>query len=211
MQQWNPVICAWMADFFENIHLHSIKQPHSSPCKALKSSFGEGNSSLRQAKDYWLYYWMIILTSEGDEIERWKTRQYQEDWAVAILEGIFWIMKCISQATIMVPDTVHTVYHCIIKHLMDWIMCLLQHHSRIDKFNQHWVMIPPYPGFARLSKPYSQGTQWSGKEMKAHGCVIVPVLVANLSNPLVRQRNPFTEALFWVKNVVRFHHMVQYW
>jgi len=39
MQQCYPVICAWMADYFEIIHLHSIKQPHCPGCEAPKSSF----------------------------------------------------------------------------------------------------------------------------------------------------------------------------
>jgi len=45
MRQCYPVICAWTADYFENIDLHSIKQPYCPVCEALKSSFGEGNSS----------------------------------------------------------------------------------------------------------------------------------------------------------------------
>jgi len=45
MRQCYPVICAWTADYFANIHLHSIKQPHCPVCEAPKSLFGEGNSS----------------------------------------------------------------------------------------------------------------------------------------------------------------------
>jgi len=38
MRQCFPVICAWMADYFKNIHLHLIKQPHCPVCEAPKSS-----------------------------------------------------------------------------------------------------------------------------------------------------------------------------
>jgi hypothetical protein len=55
MWQWYPVICAWMADCLENIHLHSVKQPHCGVYQTPKSSFGEENSSLWQLKDDWLY------------------------------------------------------------------------------------------------------------------------------------------------------------
>jgi len=68
----------------------------------------------------------------------------------------------------------------------------------------------PYPGFARFNKPYSQVTQWSGKEMKALRRVIVPVLTATLLNPSASQRIPFTEALLCVKNFVYFNLMAQY-
>jgi hypothetical protein len=56
MRQCYPVICAWTADYCENINLHSIKQPHCAVCEAPKSSFGEGNSSSWQLRDYRLYF-----------------------------------------------------------------------------------------------------------------------------------------------------------
>jgi hypothetical protein len=71
-------------------------------------------------------------------------------------------------------------------------------------------MMPPDPGFARFNQPYSQVTQWSGKEMKALGGGIDPVFVATLLNPLASQRIPFTEALLCVKNLVYFHLTAQY-
>jgi len=56
-------------------------------------------------------------------------------------------MKCISPRTIIVPDILHTIFLGMIKHLMDWAMLFLEQHSRIDKFNQLWALMPPYPGF----------------------------------------------------------------
>jgi len=119
-------------------------------------------------------------------------------------------MKCISPMTIIVPDILHTVYLGMLKHLMDRVTSFLEQHSRIDKFNQLWAIMPPYLGFARLNKPYSQVTQWSGKEIKALGCVIVRVSMATLLNPSASQRIPLTEALLCGKNLVYFHIMEQY-
>jgi len=76
-------------------------------------------------------------------------------------------MKCISPTTIIVHNILDTVYLGMFKHLMDWVMSFLEQHSRIDKFNKCWVIMPPYPGFARFNMRYSQLTQWSGTEMKA--------------------------------------------
>jgi hypothetical protein len=70
MRQWYPIICAWTADYFENIYLHSIKQPHYPVCEAPKSSFGEGNSSLWQLRDYRLYFQKMIHATQGDETGR---------------------------------------------------------------------------------------------------------------------------------------------
>jgi len=109
-------------------------------------------------------------------------------------------MKCISPTTIIVPDILHSVYLSMLQHLMDWVLSFLEQHSRMITLNLLWAMMPPYPGFARFNKPYSQVTQWSGKEMKALRGVIVPVFTATLLNPSASQRIPFTEALLCVKN-----------
>jgi len=90
-------------------------------------------------------------------------------------------------------------------------MSVLEQHSRIDKFHQLWAMIPPHPGFARLNKPDCQVTQWSGKEVKALEHVRVPVFAVTHSNPSVRQRLSFTQALLCIKNLVYFDRMGWYW
>jgi hypothetical protein len=53
MGQCCHAISAWMADYFENIHLHSLKKPYYLVCNTQKSSFGEGNSLLWHLRDYW--------------------------------------------------------------------------------------------------------------------------------------------------------------
>jgi len=63
MRQCHPVICAWTADYFENIHLHSVKQPHCPVCEAPKFLFGEWNSSLWQLRDNRQYCQKMILVT----------------------------------------------------------------------------------------------------------------------------------------------------
>jgi len=78
MWQCYPDICLWMADYFENIHLHSIKQPYCPVSEAPKLSIAEGDSSSWQLGDYRLYFQKIILATLGDETERWDARQYPD-------------------------------------------------------------------------------------------------------------------------------------
>jgi hypothetical protein len=210
MLQCYPVICAWRADYFENIHWHSIEQPDCPVCKAPKSSFPEWNSSSWQLRDYQLYFQKMILATQADETERREARQYLEDRVVGTSAGVFGNMKWISLTTIIIPDILHTVYLRMLQHLINWIMSFLEQHSRIDKFNQLWAMMPPYPGFTGFNKPYSKMMQSSGKEMKALGRVIVPGFVGTHFNLSASQRIPFTEALLCVKNLVYFHLMSQY-
>jgi len=63
----------------------------------------------------------------------------------------------------------------MLKHLMHWGTSFLKQHSMIDWFDQLWVMIPPYSGFAQFNKPYCQLTQWTGQEIQPFWGVIVPV------------------------------------
>jgi len=97
----------------------------------------------------------------------------------------------------------------MVTHLISRVTSFLEQHSMIDKCNQVWAMMPPYPCFSQFNKPYSQVTQCSGKEMKALRHMIVPVFAATLSNPLARLRIPFTAALLCVKDLVNFHLMAQ--
>jgi hypothetical protein len=97
-QNWQlyPDICTCTADYFENSYLHSNKQALCLVRGALKLSFGAEILLSWRFLDYQLYFQNIILTAQGDEIERWEARQYLEDQAVGTLAGIFWIMKGIS-------------------------------------------------------------------------------------------------------------------
>ena len=63
MRQCYPAICTWMADDFENIDLHSMKQVLCLVRQAAKSSFGEGNSSWWQLRDYQLYFQKMIVVT----------------------------------------------------------------------------------------------------------------------------------------------------
>ena len=57
--------------------------------------------------------------------------------------------------TSFVPDSPQTVHLGMLMHVMDWVRFFIEQHSRIDKFNQLWAMMPTYPGFSRFNKPYS--------------------------------------------------------
>jgi len=199
MCQCNPGICAWTAEYLENVSLHSIEHPHWPVCEAPTSSFGERNSSWLHLRDCRPCFQKMKLVTPGDEMETCEARWFPEDWAVGTSEGVIWNMKCIALTSIIVPNILHTVYRLVLKQLMDWVTSFLEKHSRINKVNQLRAMTAPYPGFARFNKPYSQVLQWHGKEMKAPGCVNVPVFAATLSNPSASRRIPFTEALLCVK------------
>jgi len=96
---------------------------------------------------------------QGEEIERWEARQYLEYRMVRTSGRVLWDVKYISPTNSIVPDILHTIYLSMLKHLLYWVMTFLEQHSRIEKLNQLWAMMPQYPGFAWLNKPYGQVIQ----------------------------------------------------
>jgi len=126
MQQCYPVIWAWMADNFQNIHLHWIKQPHCTAREGPKSSFKEGNSLSWQLRDYRLNIQMMILATHRVQMERQEAKQVIQDRAVGTSQDIVCNWKWISLTTILVPDILHPVYLGMPKYLMDWVVFVLE-------------------------------------------------------------------------------------
>jgi len=148
IQHFHYVISAWIANYFENIHLHEIKKPRWPVCKARKYSCGEGNSMSWQLSDNCLCLQKMILATQGVVMEGWKAIQYREDRVVGTMEDIFRNYICISPITIIIPNILHTVYLRMLKYLLHWVTSFLDQHSGVHKCNQLWAMMPPYRGFA---------------------------------------------------------------
>jgi hypothetical protein len=169
-----------MADFISNIHLHALKLLYCNMCDALKSSFREWNSLSWQLRDYWQYFQKMIRVTEGVEWERSEAQQYLNGQAVGITENIFWDMRGLSQTTSIVPDSLHTIYLGMLKHVMVWVISFHKQHSRNNKFNKLAVIMSRYPRFAQLRSPYSRVMKWSGKEMDSLMRGIVPGFASTL-------------------------------
>jgi len=105
----------------------------------------------------------MILATQGDQTERKESRQYLQDRVVGTSEGVCWNLKWISPMTIMIPDTVHTIYLSMLKHVIDYVTSFLAQHSRIDGITQLWSKMPLDPCFASSDKLYSQETQGSSE------------------------------------------------
>jgi hypothetical protein len=167
MRQCYPAICAWTGDYVNNAHSQSINKPHCLLTQVLKLLFGELNKSLLEWCDYWLYFGRLIRPTQGDEILRRETTDYLEDHAVGTSDGILRYVQCTSPMTIIIFDILDTVYVAMPRHMIDWVMSVLQQHCRIDKFNQHYMIMPSYTGMTRFNKLYSQATKSSCNMTKA--------------------------------------------
>ena len=207
-----PIICAWTADYVENVNLHSIKSGLCHVCEAPKSSFGSTISSPAPLRDYPGYFRKLIEATHPSYSQRRQDEalQYLNKRGARTTEGVFWALRCFDSTSALVPDVLHTIYLGLLKHLMDWLVPFLAHHKRLAVFNRLWSAIGPYPGFSPFRKPYTAVTQWQGKELKMLGRTILPILGASLLEPSAEQRGPFKEAILCVKGLIFFHLMVKY-
>ena len=102
---------------------------------------------------------------------------------LGIGQNIFHRLDRVSASNLYKPDMLHTIYHGLFKHMMDWIEGFLKKHGRLQAFNDVWKALPPYPGFLVPKKAYPEVTQWQGKEMRNLGRCILGVLAMALRQP----------------------------
>jgi hypothetical protein len=70
--------------------------------------------------------------------------------------------------------------------------------------------MPHYSTFAGFNKPYTAMNQWSGKEMKALGRVIVSIVATMILDPFWVQQGPFNSAMLCIRNQIYFQLMSEY-
>ena len=207
-----PMICAWIADYFENVNLHSIQSGTCPVCEAPKSSFGSLSATSHQPRDYAEYFERLTEATDPGA-DNWQKKQavsYLEEKGVRFNEGAFWTTKSVDGSMIASPDILHTVYLGILDHLMKWLIPFLKDHKRHALFDAIWSVVPAYPALLRFNKPYSAVSQWQGKEMRTLGRILLPVLSATLFNPSVGEKKRFHDAIRCVKGIIYFHLMAQY-
>jgi hypothetical protein len=59
--------------------------------------------------------------------------------------------------------------------MMSWIVSFLKEHKRMDRFDAIWMAVPAYPDLLKFNKTYAAVSQWTGKEMRALGRILLPV------------------------------------
>ena len=205
-------VCAWIADYVENVNLHSIQSGACPVCEAPKSSFGNLHATPHLSRDYADYFERLTEATDpgADEWQKMQAVSYLEERGVRLIEGTFWTTKSVDGSTIASPDMLHTIYLGILDHLMKWLIPFLKDHKRLSLFDAIWSVVPAYPALLRFNKPYSIVSQWQGKEMRTLGRILLPVLSAALFNPSAGDKKRFADAIRCVKAIINFHLMAQY-
>lgn len=201
-----PILCAWIADHKENMTLHNITGNLCPVCEADESTFGKYIMRPAPTRETWRYRDLYRRFKEGEAgaEEELKARGIKQT------RGVLWNTPFVDPVQLPKPDILHVLYLGLFKHMMDWLMAFLKKHKRKDEFDTIWARIPSYPGFNAMNKPYSQVSQWQGKEMRNLVKVLLPALAASLRRPTAEQRPLFDKAIRCIRHLVDFTLMAQY-
>jgi len=209
-----PKICTWVADYFENVFLHSIAYSRCPKCEAPESIYGvdkpQGGSGT--ARDPATYAEMMneYLNGGGTPEENASVLEELKTRGVRPAEGVFWGLRCVDQMSLVVPDLLHTVYLGVLKHLMEWLVKWLNTEKLMATFDDFWCRVPAYHGLKNFNKRYTATSQWQGKEMKVVVKILVPILAATLLSVGSPISPHYAQVLKCVRSFVYFALMCEY-
>jgi hypothetical protein len=191
------MICAWIADYLEKVNLHSIQSGFCPVCEARKASLGERFGTRYAQRDYSSYSERLneVYDTGMDTRHRTEASAYLQAMGVRQTEAVFWSLESARLATAAAPKMLHTVYLGILLHMMKLIVLFLKQHKRLDRFDAIWIAVPAYAGILKFNKAYGAVSQWTGKEMRALGRILLPVFAAMLSNPTTTEKAIFRDAI----------------
>ncbi|RPB06560.1 hypothetical protein P167DRAFT_610012 [Morchella conica CCBAS932] len=203
-----PILCAWIADHKENMIIHNITGNICPICKADESIFGMYIMRPEPTWETWRYRNLHLRFNEGETGEEEELKA----GGIKQTRGILWNITYVDPVQIPKPDIllVHVQYLGLFNHMMDWLMAFLKKHKRKEEFDTIWARIPSYMGFNVMNKPYSQVSQWQGKEIRNLVKVFLLALAASLHRPTAEQHPIFDKAIRYVRHLVDFTLMAQY-
>jgi hypothetical protein len=95
-------------------------------CEAPTLWFGDGTQPTWPCRNYRVYFEKIFhATPLNNNNHNYESYSVLEK-GVAMMEGMFRNMKCISLHTLIIPDVLHTIYHRMLKYLMEGMVMFLE-------------------------------------------------------------------------------------
>ena len=165
-----PKLFSWLADHMENSTIHGIVNNRSSACICPTEKLGECSDMgypFRSHTDYATAY-------ENSDIVTLKA------YGVKNINNALWSLPNLNPSSLVRVDILHNVLLGVLSHLMEWVQGYLKQHAGINAFDYVWSQLPPYTGFCAPKKAYRVVSQWSGKEMRWFGKIILGTFAAAL-------------------------------
>ena len=107
--------------------------------------------------------------------------QYLASIGLRGVEYPFWRFPLCNVYNHWQPDTLHLLNLGILKMMMDWLVGYLRKRKILDRFNERFKSIPPYPGFQPFKRSYEEISSWQGKEIRT----MMRFLLATLGQILI--------------------------
>ncbi|KAF8473800.1 hypothetical protein BDZ91DRAFT_845281 [Kalaharituber pfeilii] len=205
-----PRVSGWLADHPENCTIHGIKSNLCTICSSPKKQLGE-------------------LPEPGCEYPKRDHKAYTAAYCksdkkgllsdgVKYVENALWSLPDIIPHELVRADILHHLFLGITgtDHMMKWIQAFLEKHDRLVPFDYVWKRLPVYPGFHPPRKAYRSVSQWSGKEMRCIGKVVLGAFAAALrrtaNQPRLTggQKQDFDKAISCIRYLTDFMLMAQY-
>ncbi|KAL7269286.1 hypothetical protein RUND412_008056 [Rhizina undulata] len=206
-QKCFPVLAAWLSDHMEHVALQNINKDACPVCDVSFTELGIFMESpgVQQKRDHNLYQrnW-----KEYDRLSRFERRTAVQDMEIVRNENyfkqqrmkigpnIFWNMQLVDPSRLHKPGLLHAIFFGMLDHLMAWINLLLKKYKWLDKFDNVWQCLPPYPSFSLPNKPYTQISQFQASALRD------PVSMA--------QRQEFGNVLYCVSIFIEFSLHAQF-
>ncbi|KAF8460148.1 hypothetical protein BDZ91DRAFT_785483 [Kalaharituber pfeilii] len=198
-----PRLCCWLADHMENAILHGIYQTVCISCTVPAKALGNGDK-----------YPDCDHQKYADAYKNSDTKGLHSD-GVKFVNNALWTLL-IAPPDLVRGDLLHNIYLGILEHMMGWIQEFLTHHNQLVAFDFIWKRLPPYPSFNPPGKAYRSITQWTSKELRNVGKVILASFAAALrrtsdqERPTSEQIQEFHQAILCIWYLTDFCLMAQY-
>ncbi|KAF3936016.1 hypothetical protein ABW19_dt0202204 [Dactylella cylindrospora] len=203
-------VAGWIADHMEYVELFNIYTNSCPVCEVDGDRLGDYNDRA-EPRDYHQYEdikaKLQIASTSGEReelIEEMRTRRFHGT------NIAFCQLLNVQPRLLAKPDLLHGVYLGTLRYVLIWTTEFMKKHKRLSRFDAAWVGLSPYPGFYGFRKPFTQITQWQGKELRMAGRILLGVSVVALSHPTHAERPLFNQALQCIRGYLEFHLLAQY-
>jgi hypothetical protein len=202
-----PIVAAWIADYMEYVVLARLIGGFCPVCEIPKDAMGHESGILRTdqypRRDK-LVYQRVLVSASGDP-------QCLKDYGLQSEVNPLWDFAACDPYHLWQPDILHLLNLGIVKTTMEWVIGFMKDRGLLDRFNQRFKSMAPYPGFARFKRSYTEVSSWQGKEIRT----MVKFLLA-ITGPLLTERIKTVKceeakAIECVRSLCELHLVVGQW
>ena len=196
-----PILAAWIADYQEHVILARIINGLCPVCEIPQTEMGpEPSSRVREfrSRDQMSYQRALERGNPEDA-------EYLVSIGLRGEENPFWRFPLCNVYNLWQPDALHLLHLGILKTMMDWLVGYLRRRKIVDRFNERFKSIPPYPRFQPFKRSYEEISSWQGKEIRTMMRFLPASLGPILIDGVRSSESEEARVLACVRSIIEFH------